>query len=137
MTSFDKISTSYDVTFVAWQQMLGYFQFFISHLSLASVSNKMVFKEKLSPEIKAYIELCLKENKKSLRTIAKECSVGYGSVRRIAKNGLHSHQTKKKNEKTENGCRRGPGRPKKLTIRDQYMVVRNIGKLREVINCLH
>lgn len=83
----------------------------------------MVFSKEISPKTKAYTLLLLKERYLSVKEISKKVNVSIATIYRCKKEGMKDLKPLAK--------RNRGGRPKKLTNREERIILREIPKLRD------
>ena len=84
----------------------------------------MVFKERITAALRAYVVYKLEDGHKKARDIAKETGLSLASVYRIRKMNIQGLKSKPRNAG-------GPGRPKKLSNQTLRRLARGILSLRE------
>ena len=82
----------------------------------------MVFRGRLTPEMRAYVKLLRSESGKTVRQIAEMCAISPSSVIRITRESFQKGRG--------NRTRRRSGRPRKLCARTQRKLLRNLKLLR-------
>ena len=90
------------------------------------IKKKMVFKRKISPEMKAYCFYLLTSKDRSIRSIAREVGISPSSVLRIQRD---FRSGRKRDQATENCRRRGPR--EKLSERQKRCILRCFLSMRE------
>lgn len=87
-----------------------------------SCSEEMVFRRRLTPELRAYVRLLRTESDKTVRQIADLCEISPSSVIRITRESFNKDSKKLPRIKT--------GRPRKLCARTERKIVRTLKMLR-------
>ena len=87
----------------------------------------MVFTRKIEAETKAYILYLRRYEKLSFRKIAEQCKVSFSSVNRIVKSGVPGLSK----GKTKTCFKKKLGRPIKLDVRQQRLILRTLPSLRD------
>ena len=91
----------------------------------------MVFSDKISPELRAYVYFLRHHLHLSIRDIAKLCHISYGSVQRHSQN-LAGQSTKASSVTSNCGqSKRRVGRPKRMSVRTERYIERELNKMRE------
>ena len=86
--------------------------------------SNMVFKERITAALRAYVVYKLEDGHKKARDIAKETGLSLASVYQIRKMNIQGLKSKPRNAG-------GPGRPKKLSNQTLRRLARGILSLRE------
>ena len=81
----------------------------------------MVFRGLIRADVRTQVFQLRRNTDMSMRTIGKACGISWSSVRRILRQGIQGNFSDRKK----------PGRPPKLSVRQQRLLVPNIKKLRE------
>ncbi|KXJ19771.1 hypothetical protein AC249_AIPGENE21540 [Exaiptasia diaphana] len=84
----------------------------------------MVYKEAISPALRAYILHEVQDNKLTAKEIAKKCGVSWPTVYGIKRRGIHGLKEKKAKSYS-------PGRPRKVSFRTERSIIRYFKKLRQ------
>lgn len=87
----------------------------------------MVYKRCLDDALRAYVLLRVKDNNHKAKDVAKEVGISLTTVYRIKKEGVLGL----KREEGKKRLKLSPGRPRKLNIREERMLLRQIKVLRE------